>query len=127
MVGEALEATRERGIEALVEAFEAVAGRRYPEPMRTMYLGCDDAAMRAAWRAAITRGLSARTSADGTCDVSSARRWATWTSSIRLDAPRRSTPGAEFLPIEGTDHLGMDTAEVDPILEPALRMLRNTS
>ena len=34
MVGDALAASRERGIEALVEAFESVVGR-YPEPART--------------------------------------------------------------------------------------------
>jgi pimeloyl-ACP methyl ester carboxylesterase len=55
VVGEALGASRQRGIGALVEAFEAIAGR-YPEDVRSIYLACDAEAMRAAWEAAIAEG-----------------------------------------------------------------------
>ena len=55
VVSDALEASREQGIEALVQAFEAVVGR-YPEPMRAAYLACDAAAMRAAFAAAMSEG-----------------------------------------------------------------------
>jgi pimeloyl-ACP methyl ester carboxylesterase len=55
VVGNALEASEERGIEALVEAFEAIAGR-YPDDVRSTYLACDAQAMRAAWEAAVTEG-----------------------------------------------------------------------
>jgi pimeloyl-ACP methyl ester carboxylesterase len=40
MVWRALADSGDRGIEALVEAFEAVAGR-YPDDVRSVYLSCD--------------------------------------------------------------------------------------
>ena len=40
---------------------------------------------------------------------------------------RRGDPRAEFVSIEATDHLGMDTAEVDPVLPAILRTLRVAS
>ncbi len=58
VVGDALEASKQRGIEALVEAFEAIAGR-YPDDVRSTYLACDADAMRAAWEAATTEGAVA--------------------------------------------------------------------
>ena len=51
VVGDALAASSEQGIETLVEAFEAIAGH-YPESVRAAYLDCDAAAMRAAFTAA---------------------------------------------------------------------------
>src|SRR5438093_10875695 len=48
LVGRALVDSKERGIEALVFAFESLAGR-YPDEIRDAYLACDHAAMRAAW------------------------------------------------------------------------------
>jgi hypothetical protein len=36
-------------------------------------------------------------------------------------------PNAEFLVIEGTDHLGVDAARVDPVLPAVLRILREAS
>jgi pimeloyl-ACP methyl ester carboxylesterase len=123
VVGEALEASWERGIEALVESFEAIAGR-YPEPMRTMYLGCDAAAMRAAWRAAMREGAVSEDLGgwDVRCLICVAAGDVDFFDQAQQAA--EEIPDAEFIPIDGTDHLGMDTAEVDPILEPALRMLR---
>jgi hypothetical protein len=47
-----------------------------------------------------------------------------------FDQARRAAdeiPNAEFVSIEGTDHLGMDTARVDPVLPAVLRTLRGTS
>jgi len=35
-------------------------------------------------------------------------------------------PNAEFVSIDGTDHLGMDVAPVDRILPAVLRVLRDT-
>ena len=55
VVAEALHASRDEGIGALVDAFEEIAGR-YPDAVRTAYLGCDAAAMRAAWRSAMNEG-----------------------------------------------------------------------
>jgi pimeloyl-ACP methyl ester carboxylesterase len=126
VVGRALDASNERGVEALVEAFELIAGR-YPEAVRARYLACDAAAMRAAWRAAMSEG-------DVSDDLS---RW-----NVRclicvavddedfFDQARRAAneiPEAEFAPIDGTDHLGVDTAGVDPILPAVLRTLRKTT
>jgi hypothetical protein len=55
VVGEALAASREQGIEALVLAFEGIAGA-YPDDVRAIYLECDAAAMRAAWAAVRVEG-----------------------------------------------------------------------
>ena len=126
MVGDALAASRERGIEALVEAFESVVGR-YPEPARTEYLACDAGAMRAAWDAAIAEGAISRglrtweirclicVAADDVDFFEQARRAA------------EEIPKAEFATIEATDHLGMDTAGVDSVLPAVLRTLRVAS
>ena len=119
----AVEATRERGIVALVEAFEAIVGR-YPDAIRTLYLRSDDAAIRAAWHAAVAEGaVSERLHewrvpclicvADGDVDFhDDARRAA------------EEIPSAEFLVVGGADHLGMDTAEVGPFLPAVLATLR---
>ena len=89
---------------------------------------CDAAAMRAAWRAAMTRrGRQRGPRRRGTCGVSSALRRTTWTSSIRRGERPEEIPDAEFVPIEGQDHLGMDTAGVDPILPAVLRTLRRAT
>src|SRR5438132_2576006 len=55
VVGKALAASKQQGIEALILAFEAIAGR-YPDTVRAAYLACDAAAMRAAWDAAVAEG-----------------------------------------------------------------------
>ena len=47
-----------------------------------------------------------------------------------FDQARRAAeeiPNAEFVSIEATDHLGMDTAEVHPVLPAVLRTLRRPS
>lgn len=47
-----------------------------------------------------------------------------------FDQARRAAdeiPDAEFVPIPGQDHLGLDTAEVDPILPAVLRTLRQAA
>ena len=44
-----------------------------------------------------------------------------------FDQARRAAdeiPDAEFISINGRDHLGMDAAEIDPILPAVLRTLR---
>ncbi|MDP9225165.1 MAG: alpha/beta hydrolase [Actinomycetota bacterium] len=125
VVGEALNASREHGIEALVEAFEVVAGR-YPEPVRATYLGCDAAAMRAAWSAVMSEGAVSEDLGgwDVRCLVCVAVGDADFFDQARRAA--EEIPDAEFVPIDGTDHLGMDTAEVDPILASVLRMLRES-
>jgi pimeloyl-ACP methyl ester carboxylesterase len=126
VVGEALDASKERGIEALVEAFELIAGR-YPDAVRRAYLGCDAAAMRAAWSAAMGEGAVSENLGgwDVRCLIC-----VSVDDEDFFDQARRAAeeiPDAEFAAIGGTDHLGIDTAEVDPILPSALRTLRETT
>lgn len=123
VVGEALEAARTQGIEALVLAFEAIAGR-YPERERAAYLANDPEAMRAAWTAAMSEGAVSD-------DLS------TWRIPCLIyvaaedvdfhDQARRAAaeiPNGEFVTVAGTDHLSMDTASTDPVLPSVLRTLR---
>ena len=123
VVGEALAASEERGIEALVKAFEAIAGR-YPETIRATYLACDAAAMRAAWSAVMAEGaISENLGAwDVRCLVCVAAEDVDFFDQARRAA--QEIPRAEFISIEGKDHLGMDTAGVDPVLPAVLRTLR---
>ena len=123
VVGEALAASAKEGIGSLVRAFEAIAGR-YPDPVRDAYLASDAAAMRAAWAAAMAEGAVSDdlaawrkrvlicVAADDVDFFDQARRAA------------REIPNASFVEIEGTDHLGVDTTRVDPVLPAVLRTLR---
>lgn len=126
VVGEAMDASHERGIEALVEAFEAIAGR-YPESVRAAYLRCDDAAMRAAWRAAMREGAVCEDLVGWNvrCLICVAEDDVDFFDQARRAADE--IPDAEFVPIPGQDHLGLDTAEVDPILPAVLRTLRQAA
>jgi pimeloyl-ACP methyl ester carboxylesterase len=123
VVGEALGASEERGIGALVEAFEAIAGR-YPETVRATYLACDPAAMRAAWIAALSEGPVSQDlrAWDTRCLICVAAEDVDFFDQARRAAEEIS--GGEFLPIEGEDHLGMDTAGVDTLFPVVLRTLR---
>ena len=123
VVGEALAASKERGMGALVEAFEAIVGR-YPEAIRVEYLACDPAAMRAAWRSAMAEGpVSENLGAwDVRCLICAAEEDVDFHDQARRAAAE--IPNAEFITIEGTDHLGMDTASSDPVLPAVLRTLR---
>lgn len=122
-VGDALAASTEMGIEALIQAFEAIAGR-YPDDVRSRYLACDAAAMRAAWRAAIAEGAVSENleTWDLRCLICVAEDDADFFDQARRAADE--IPNAEFVPIKRTDHLGADTARVDPILPAVLRTLR---
>jgi pimeloyl-ACP methyl ester carboxylesterase len=125
-LGEAVVASRERGIEALVLAFEAVAGR-YPESVRAAYLACDAAALRAAFGAAMAEGAVSRNLGawDVRCLICVAENDADFFDQARRAA--EEIPNAEFVSIGGTDHLGVDTAPVDAVLPAVLRILRSTS
>ena len=126
VVGKAMDASREQGIEALVRAFEAIAGS-YPEPIRATYLASDAAAMRAAWSAAMDEGAVAENLGawEVRCLICVAGDDVDF-----LDQARRAAteiPNAEFISIANVDHLGMDAARVDPVLPAVLRTLRETS
>lgn len=126
VVGEALAASKEQGIEALILAFEAIAGR-YPEAVRRVYLACDAAAIRAAWDAVMAEGpVSTDLGAWHTpCLICVAADDVDFFDQARRAA--EEIPGAEFVSIEGTDHLGVDTARVDPVLPAVLKILREAS
>jgi pimeloyl-ACP methyl ester carboxylesterase len=126
VVGEALAASKQRGIEALVEAFDAIAGR-YPDDVRSTYLACDADAMRAAWEAAIREGAVGEDLGTWTvrCLICVAEDDVDFFEQARRAAAE--IPNAEFVSIPGTDHLGVDTARVDPVLPAVLRNLRETS
>jgi pimeloyl-ACP methyl ester carboxylesterase len=123
VVGAAMAASTERGIVALVEAFEAIAGR-YPDDVRSAYLACDAAAMRAAWRAAMAEGAVADDLSrwDVRCLICVAEGDRDFFDQAKRAASE--IPGARFVAIPDTDHLGVDTARVDPVLPAVLRMLR---
>ena len=126
VVGDALKASKQRGIDALVEAFEAIVGR-YPDDVRSIYLACDADAMRAAWEAATTEGAVAEDLGTWSvrCLICVAEDDADFFAPARRAASE--IPDAEFVAIPGTDHLGVDTAPVDPVLPAVLRTLRDPS
>jgi pimeloyl-ACP methyl ester carboxylesterase len=126
VVGEALAASKELGIGALVEAFESIVGR-YPDDVRSMYLSCDATAMRAAWEAAMAEGAVSEDL--GAWEVRCLICVAEDDEDFFDQAKRAADeiPNAEFVTIAGTDHLGVDTARVDPVLPAVLRTLTETS
>lgn len=123
VVGQALAASREQGIGALVGAFEAIAGR-YPDSVRATYLASDAAAMRAAWSSAIAEGAISEDLGAWNlpCLICVAAGDVDFFDQARRAA--EAIPNAEFVSIEGQDHLGMDTARIDPVLPAILRTLR---
>jgi pimeloyl-ACP methyl ester carboxylesterase len=126
VVGEGLARSREQGIEALVNVFESIAGR-YPHDVREVYLACDAAAMRAAWQCAIAEGAVSEDLGgwEVRCLICVAEDDVDFFDQARRAADE--IPNAEFVPIPGTDHLGVDTSTVDPVLPAVLRTLRGTS
>jgi pimeloyl-ACP methyl ester carboxylesterase len=123
LVGKALAHPKTEGIEPLVAAFESIVGR-YPEPVRSIYLGSDAAAMHAAWGAAINEGaISSDLRAwEVRCLIIAAAGDVDFHDQARHAADE--IPGAVFLELQEVDHLGMDTADVDPVLPAVLRTLR---
>jgi pimeloyl-ACP methyl ester carboxylesterase len=123
VVAAALEASKERGIEALVEAFEDSVGR-YPPEVRDHYLACDAAAMRAAFTAAMDEGaVSEDLGSWGIpCLISVAEHDVDFFGSAKRAASE--IPGARFVAIRETDHLGLDTAEIDPAWPAIVDLLR---
>ncbi len=126
VVGDALAASQEQGIEALVQAFESIVGP-YPQSVRTKYLASDAAAMRAAYSAAMAEGpISEELGAwDVRCLICFAADDMDFFDQARRAA--EEIPNASFVSIEATDHFGMDTAGVDPVLPSVLRTLRTTN
>jgi pimeloyl-ACP methyl ester carboxylesterase len=116
----------EGAMEALVASFEAIAGR-YPEAVRAIYLACDPAALRAASTAAISEGAVSEDlrAWDVPCLICVAAQDVDFFEQARRAADE--IPQAEFVSIQDEDHLGLDTASIDPVLRVALPMLRSSA
>ncbi len=122
-VARAMADAKQRGVAALVETFEAVAGR-YPEEVRSIYLSSDVDALRAAWRCVRDEGpiggdLCAWTTP---CLIAVAEDDGDFFEQARMAASE--IPRARFVVIPGADHLGVDVAPVDTYLPAVLRLLR---
>jgi pimeloyl-ACP methyl ester carboxylesterase len=120
----ALDASNDHGIEALVEAFEAIVGP-YPRPVRDAYLAADAAALRAAVDAAVREGpVSERLSEWRVrCLICVAAEDVDFFEPARRAA--EEIPDARFVSIEESDHLGMDTARIDPFWPAILETLED--
>jgi pimeloyl-ACP methyl ester carboxylesterase len=83
--------------------------------------------MRAAWEAAITEGSVAEDLRTWSlrCLICVAEDDADFFEDARRAASE--IPDSEFVAIPGIDHLGVDTARVDPVLPAVLRTLRDPS
>lgn len=123
LVGEALRDGD--SIEPLVRAFESVTGR-YPDDLRSVYLASDPVAMRAAFSAAQHEGAVARDLSAWRvpCLICVAEDDADFADQARRAAEQ--IPDARFVVIPGTDHLGADTAAVDPVLPAILELFERT-
>jgi pimeloyl-ACP methyl ester carboxylesterase len=116
----ALDTAVEPTIAPLVEAFESISGR-YADDVRSLYLKADAAAMRAAWRAAISEGAVASRLAEWHLPVLFCMAAG---DADFLEQARRAAdeiPGAELIVVRETDHLGMDTAEAHLLVPGVLR------
>jgi pimeloyl-ACP methyl ester carboxylesterase len=124
-VGEGLASSSEQGIEALVNIFEAIAGR-YPDAVREVYLASDAAAMRAAWQSAIAEGAVSEDLCvwEVRCLICVAEDDVDFFGQAQRAA--QEIPNAEFVSIPGTDHLGVDSSSIDPVMPAVLRSLRET-
>ena len=125
-LGRAMQDTERRGIVALVETFEAAAGR-YPDDVRSIYLEADPDAMRAAWRCVKDEGpiggdLPGWTTPCLICVAEHDEDFFEQAWAAAAEIPR-----ARFVVIPGTDHLGVDVAPVDTVLPEVLRLLREAS
>lgn len=127
VIVEALGRARREGIQVLIEAFEGFGGSRYPEPTRRIYLEQDPVAMDCAFAAMVAEGAISTDLA----------RWripcliyiASGDVDFRDQARRAAEeiPTAEFISVEGADHLSLEHAEAELILPAVLRLLRSTA
>ncbi|MEO8477838.1 MAG: alpha/beta hydrolase [Actinomycetota bacterium] len=122
-VARAMADAERRGVAALVETFEAAAGR-YPEEIRSIYLGSDVDALRAAWWCVRDEGpIGGDLRAWSTpCLICVAEDDKDFFEQARMAAAE--IPRARFVAIPGTDHLGVDVAPVDTYLPAVLSLLR---
>jgi pimeloyl-ACP methyl ester carboxylesterase len=124
IVTDALAAPQTENTDALVQAFEAFWGVRFPEPQRTRWLSNDRAALEAAVNAALAEGAI-------TDDL---RAWQVRCLIFMgagdadfLDQARRAAdeiPKAELLLLEEADHYAAHMSQDELVLDAVLRTLR---
>jgi pimeloyl-ACP methyl ester carboxylesterase len=126
IVAEALIEPERPSVETLVASFERIAGPYAPD-VRVRYLTCDALAMRAAFQAALAEGAVSDRLGEWRLPVLLCV--GAEDSDFREQAQRAAgeIPEAELVVIDDTDHLGMDSADVDPAWPAVLRALRAPS
>jgi pimeloyl-ACP methyl ester carboxylesterase len=122
-----LAASRREGVEALVQAFEAFWGVRFPDTQRARWLDNDPAALEAAWTAALAEGAISE-------DL---RAWQLPClifigagDADFLEQARRAAdeiPNAELILLEEADHYAAHTEQGDVVYEAVLRTLRTNT
>ena len=120
VVADALGGSGPPTIEPLIASFEAIAGP-YPQDVRDLYLASDAAAMRAASRAVMTEGAVSDRLDEW--DLPVLFCMGEGDGDFRDQAKRAAgeIPNAEFLVVEDTDHLGMDSADAHQAVPAVLR------
>ena len=121
-----LAAARTEGMEALVQAFEAFWGIRFPDAQRARWLDNDPAALEAAWSAVLAEGgISEDLRAwQVRCLIFMGAGDADF-----LDQARRAAdeiPKAELLLLEEADHYGAHISHDEFLLDAILRTLRGS-
>lgn len=122
-VAAAVEASTTKGMQGLVEVFEAGLGVRFPEPARTLELQNDPQAIYAAWRSVYAEGAIADHLSmwQVPCLIYAG------TADEMHDAARRAAeeiPGAKFLSLAGHTHISAE-GEVEQVLDAVRRLLRS--
>jgi pimeloyl-ACP methyl ester carboxylesterase len=127
VVTNGLAASRSQGMEALIQAFEAFWGVRFPDTQRARWLDNDPAALEAAWTAALAEGAISN-------DL---RAWQVPClifigagDTDFLDQARRAVdeiPNAELVLLEEADHYTAHTDQDQVVLEALLRTLRTSA
>jgi pimeloyl-ACP methyl ester carboxylesterase len=124
-VSDAVDAGKERGIDALVETWEASIGERFPEPARTWMLENDPLALDAEFRSAFLEGSISP-------DLSS------WTTPCLIYAGEEDEmhggaaraaaeiPGGTFISLPGHTHFSAERVG-EELLPRVLAFLRSTS
>ena len=118
------ESRREGTMEPFVEMLESFAGGRLPDALRERWLDNDPVAIEAAWSAAVAEGAISEDL--GAWEVRCLIYVAAGDVDFHDQARRAAgeIPNAEFISVEGLEHVGAHLAQVDPVLPAVLRTLR---
>ena len=127
VVTKGLAASRTEGMEALVQAFEAFWGVRFPDTQRARWLDNDPAALEAAWSTALAEGAipEALRAWHIPCLIVIGAGDADF-----LDQARRAAdeiPKAELILLEEADHYAAHMGQDEVVLDGVLRTLRGNN